>query len=259
MCADGKEQVRLDIRALSGKQILEVSIARNSTGEELHRLVNEEGTSLAFQWQLVHRNAPLKMGPLEFTDGEARHKSTDHNRVKEWCAHVHPLKCGEFRLPKYYQKVADASFGKDCTVQAHMSRASTHGVTPLSDRCQASNVNVIRMWDAFIVPNGESKHGEVVTVFETMDVTLEKFLSEFARLGDLNCCLAERTATGRVSPVRSVPEQLDILQNREQILEDSKVPSNRKNSLQTLWEENPGRRGTAAEFIKSDPPLSIQI
>jgi len=31
----------------------QVSIARNSTGEELHRLVNEEGDSLAFQWQLV--------------------------------------------------------------------------------------------------------------------------------------------------------------------------------------------------------------
>ena len=42
---------------------------------------------------------------------------------------------------------------------------------------------------------GESKECEVVTVFETMDMTLEKFLKDFGRLGDLNCCLAERTAT----------------------------------------------------------------
>lgn len=90
----------------------------------------------------------------------------------------------------------------------------------MSDSCQASNVNVIRMWDAFIatdgrslgadalsvkawqpfvllrcIGRGESKECEVVTVFETMDVTLEKFLKDFGRLGDLNCCLAERTAT----------------------------------------------------------------
>ena len=29
-----------------------------------------------------------------------------------------------------------------------------------------------------------------------MDMTLEKFLKDFGRLGDLNCCLAEGTATG---------------------------------------------------------------
>ncbi|CAL1135173.1 unnamed protein product [Cladocopium goreaui] len=248
MYADGNEQVRLDIRALSGKQILEVSIARNSTGEELHRLVNEEGDSLAFQWQLVHRNAPLKMGPLEFTDGEVivatlqpclnsldlEARSFCMLSIAELlsiaCDEVHPLKCGEFRLPKCYQKVADASFGKDCTVQAHMSRTlqmqtqvflrkvpgnfhvAENAFNEYSFLKKASNVNVIRMWDAFIatdgrglgadalsvkasqpfvllrIGRGESKECEVVTVFETMDVTLEKFLKDFGRLGDLNYC-----------------------------------------------------------------------
>ena len=102
-------------------------------------------------------------------------------------------------------------------MRIHVPKCAKH---LMSDSCQASNVNVIRMWDAFIatdgrglgadalsvkawqpfvllrcIGRGESKECEVVTVFETMDVTLEKFLKDFGRLGDLNCCLAERTAT----------------------------------------------------------------
>lgn len=301
------------------------------------------------------------MGPLEFTDGEVI-VATLQPCLNSLDLEVHPLKCGEFRLPKCYQKVADASFGKDCTVQAHMSRTlqmqtqvflrkvpgnfhvAENAFNEYSFLKKASNVNVIRMWDAFIATDGESKECEVVTVFETMDVTLEKFLKDFGRLGDLNycdyflcnvamglhyihaagvahgdicpanvwlnrnddvklagfqhlhpadpappdssaeffdfatksiqyaapevlrkesfggaqadlfglgCILVDFLLKRKISPGRSVAEQLDILQNRERILEDSKVPSNRKSSLQTLWEENPGRRGTATEFIKS--------
>lgn len=79
----------------------------------------------------------------------------------------------------------------------------------------------------------------------------ESFGGAQADLFGLGCILVDFLLKRKISPGRSVAEQLDILQNRERILEDSKVPSNRKSSLQTLWEENPGRRGTAAEFIKS--------